>query len=192
MGWMPGDCWYALRRRRFLARHRRFLRRGARRLPTNIDAVVFDFDGVFTDNRVTINQQGEESATASRGDGMGIGLLKKTGIPLLVLSKEPVPIVVHRCQKLGLECLHGVDHKIPLLAQWLDERQLQLANTIYMGNDVNDLECLAAVGCGVVPLDAHPDVLPAADLVLTYPGGHGAVRQLCDLVCHHHGHKNGG
>ena len=172
-----------LRRRWLLYRHRRFLHTGARRLPATIDAVVFDFDGVFTDNRVAIDQDGRESATASRGDGMGIGRLKRTGLPLLVVSKEPVPIVVHRCEKLGLECLHGVDDKLPLLTQWLEERGLRLANTVYMGNDVNDLECLSATGCGVVPADAHPDALAVADLMLNLPGGHGAVRQLCDLVC---------
>ncbi len=176
--------WYRFRRWAYY-------QHGLRMLPANIDAVVFDFDGVFTDNRVTINQHGEESAVASRGDGMGIGLLKKTGIPLLVLSKEPVPIVVHRCEKLGLECLHGVDDKLPMLTTWLSERGLDLANTVYMGNDINDLQCLAAVGCGVVPVDAHPDVLPVADLVLSHAGGHGAVRQLCDLVCHHR-RKHGG
>lgn len=166
-----------------LLRHRRFLRTASRRLPSKIDAVVFDFDGVFTDNRVSIDQQGRESAVASRGDGMGIGMLKKTGLPLLVISKEPVPIVVHRCQKLGLECLHGVDDKLPLLRQWLNERNLELANTIYMGNDVNDLECLSAAGCGVAPSDAHPEALAVANLILDMAGGQGAVRQLCDAVC---------
>jgi YrbI family 3-deoxy-D-manno-octulosonate 8-phosphate phosphatase len=164
-------------------RHQRFLRRASRLLPAKIDAVVFDFDGVFTDNRVTVDQDGRESATASRLDGMGIGQLKKTGTPVMVLSKEPVPIVMHRCKKLGLECQHGVNDKLPLLEEWLAERRLSLANLIYMGNDINDLECLAAAGCAVIPSDAHPDVFPVADLVLDYPGGMGAVRQLCDLVC---------
>lgn len=163
--------------------HQQFLQQASKLLPTPIDAVVFDFDGVFTDNCVVVDQDGRESATCSRLDGMGIGMLKKTGIPVFVLSKEPVPIVMHRCRKLGLECLHGVDDKLPLLTKWLEERNLSLSRTIYMGNDVNDLECLHAAGCGVVPLDAHPDVLPAAKLVMDYPGGHGAVRQLCDLVC---------
>lgn len=166
-------------------RHRRFLRTAARRLPANIDAVVFDFDGVLTDNRVAIDQDGRESATASRGDGMGIGRLKKTGVPLLVISKEPVPIVVHRCKKLGLECLHGIDDKLPLLRKWLDQRGLALDRTVYVGNDINDLECLAAAGCGVVPADAHPEAMAVADLMLNLPGGHGAVRQLCDVVCWH-------
>jgi len=166
-------------------RHQQFLAGSLPLLPTKIDAVVFDFDGVFTDNRVLVTEEGKEAVFCSRGDGMGIGLLKKTGLPLLILSKEPVPIVVHRAKKLGLECLHGVDDKLPLLKKWLAERGASLANTLYVGNDVNDLECLAAAGCGIVPVDAHPDVLPVANLVLTLPGGHGAVRQVCDLVGAH-------
>ncbi|MGI9457204.1 MAG: KdsC family phosphatase [Aeoliella sp.] len=164
-------------------RHRQFLAQALPILPAKIDAVVFDFDGVFTDNRVLVTEEGKEAAFCNRGDGMGIGRLKKTGMPLLVLSKEPVPIVVHRCKKLGLECLHGVDDKLPLLTDWLTNRGGKLENTVYIGNDVNDLECLTACGCGVVPADAHPDVLSAAQLILTKPGGHGAVRELCDLVC---------
>src|SRR5690606_20691095 len=119
-------------------------RRPMDRLPATIDAVVFDFDGVFTDNRVYLNEQGIESVACHRGDGMGIGLLKKTGIPLLVLSKEPVPIVVKRCEKLGLECQHGVDEKLSQFKRWLADHQASLPNTIYMGNDVNDAECLQA------------------------------------------------
>jgi len=163
--------------------HQRWHKQALELLPSTIDAVVFDFDGVFTDNRVIIDQEGREAVTCSRGDGMGIGLLKKTGVPLLVISKEPVPIVVHRCKKLGLECLHGIDDKLPLLEKWLHEHGASLANTVYMGNDVNDTECLGACGCGVAPADAHPDVLPSTNLLLNYPGGHGAVRQLCDLIC---------
>ncbi|QDU58483.1 cytidylyltransferase domain-containing protein [Aeoliella mucimassa] len=161
---------------------RRFAMLRDKLLPDSIGAVVFDFDGVFTDNSVTVDQEGRESTLCSRGDGMGIGQLKKTGIPLLVLSKEPVPIVMHRCGKLGLECLHGVDNKLPLLDKWLAEHGVDRQNTVYMGNDINDIECLAAVGCGTVPADAHPDVLPVANLVLDYPGGRGAVRQLCDMI----------
>ncbi len=152
------------------------------KLPQQIDAVVFDFDGVFTDNRVWVTQAGEESVACHRGDGMGIGQLKKTGLPVLVLSKEPVPIVVHRCKKLGLECLHGVDDKLPLLLGWLAERNLSIDNTVYMGNDINDRECLIAAGCGVSPCDGHNDILPLANILVDKAGGHGAVRELCDLV----------
>ena len=86
-------------------------------------------------------------------------------------------------RKTGLECLHGVDNKLPLLENWLQKRNLELSKTIYIGNDINDLECLSASGCGVAPADAHPDVLPTANLILNNAGGYGAVRELCDLVC---------
>ncbi|MEM6393901.1 MAG: acylneuraminate cytidylyltransferase [Planctomycetota bacterium] len=151
-------------------------------LPDPIDAVVFDFDGVFTDNRVVLSEEGLESAVCSRGDGMGIDRLRATGVPLLVLSKEPVPIVMKRCEKLKLECLHGIDDKLPALRRWLGDRGLDVSRTVYMGNDVNDYECLLAAGCGVVVADAHKDVVPVADLVLEKNGGHGAVRELCDLI----------
>ena len=164
---------------------RRIQQSRLQQLPNPLHAVVFDFDGVFTDNRVWVTADGQESAACSRGDGMGIGLLKKTGVPLLVLSKEPVPIVQHRCKKLGLECLHGVDDKLPLLERWLADRGLDLAQTVYVGNDVNDHECLAAAGCGVVPADALPQVMPLAKIVLDKAGGHGAVRELCDLIIAH-------
>jgi YrbI family 3-deoxy-D-manno-octulosonate 8-phosphate phosphatase len=160
-------------------------RRPWERLPAAIDAVVFDFDGVFTDNRVFLDEHGVESVACNRSDGLGIGLLKQTGIPLLVLSKEKVPIVVKRCEKLGLECLHGIDNKLVRLREWLVTRNARIENTIYIGNDVNDAECLSAAGCAVVPRDAHRAVLPLADIVLQLPGGHGAVRELCDLVCEH-------
>ena len=185
MNFFPQPSPQQLPLHQILEQHRQFLKESMPLLPTTIDAVVFDFDGVFTDNRVIVTEEGKEAAFCSRGDGMGIGLLKKTGLPLLVLSKEPVPIVVHRTKKLGLECLHGVDDKLPLLEAWIAKRGGTLANTVYVGNDVNDLACLEACGCGVAPSDAHPDVLPVTDLLLTYPGGHGAVRQLCDLVIAH-------
>lgn len=158
-------------------------RRPLDRLPAKIAAVVFDFDGVFTDNRVFLSEEGIESVACNRSDGLGIGLLKKTGLPILVLSKEKVPIAAKRCEKLGLECHYGIDEKLTRLKEWLTAHSAPLENTIYMGNDVNDAECLSAVGCGVVPRDAHRDVLPLAKIVLRLPGGHGAVRELCDLVC---------
>jgi YrbI family 3-deoxy-D-manno-octulosonate 8-phosphate phosphatase len=151
-------------------------------LPATIDAVIFDFDGVFTDNRVWLTEDGVESAACNRSDGLGLNMLQKRGVPLLVLSKEKVPIVAKRCKKLGLECLHGIDDKLTRLRQWLAERKLRLDNTIYIGNDVNDRECLAAAGCGVSPADGHADILTLVDIVLETRGGHGAVRELCDLV----------
>jgi N-acylneuraminate cytidylyltransferase len=151
-------------------------------LPSPLDAVVFDFDGVMTDNSVTLSERGEESVRCDRGDGLGIGLLRERGIPMLVLSKERNPVVSLRAAKLGLEVLQGVDSKAEALRRWLAERSLRPERTVYVGNDVNDLDPMRLVGCAACPSDAHPAVRSAAHLVLDRPGGRGAVRELCDAV----------
>jgi N-acylneuraminate cytidylyltransferase len=152
------------------------------KLPSRIDAIVFDFDGVFTDNNVIVSQNGEESVICNRGDGMGITHLKQLNIPLFVLSKEVNPVVEARCKKLDIPFTQGVDNKLEFLTSWIVEQKYHADNIIYVGNDVNDLECLNTVGCGVVVNDSHPDVVPSADLVLCKNGGKGAIRELCDLI----------
>jgi YrbI family 3-deoxy-D-manno-octulosonate 8-phosphate phosphatase len=153
-----------------------------RPLPAEPQLVVFDFDGVMTDDRVWTDQDGREMVAASRSDGMGIALLRKAGIDALVLSTESNPVVTARCKKLKLPVLQAVAQKGQALSDHLDEHQIDQRYVVYLGNDVNDLPCLDMVGCFVAVADAHPRVLAQADLVLTKPGGRGAVRELCDLL----------
>jgi YrbI family 3-deoxy-D-manno-octulosonate 8-phosphate phosphatase len=155
------------------------------KLPAAIDLVVFDFDGVFTDNRVLVSSDGRETVICDRADGHGISRLRRFGIPLVVISAETDPVVAARCQKLELECLQGVDDKLAALCRLVHDRGAALSNTVYVGNDINDLLCLKAVGCAVVPGDAHADVRPHAHVVLTCSGGRGAVRELCDAILKH-------
>ena len=145
-------------------------------------AVIFDFDGVFTDNRVYVFQDGREAVACNRSDGYGISMLRKTNIPLLVLSAEENPVVAARCRKLSIECIHGVKDKLPALREWLAARKLNIQRAVYVGNDINDLECLAAVGFPVAVADAFPPVKAVAKLVLQASGGDGAVREVCDLI----------
>ena len=147
-----------------------------------ISAVVFDFDGVFTDNRVLTLQDGTEAVFCSRSDGMGVEMLREAGIPMVVISKECNPVTTARCTKLGLDVVQGVDDKVPAMTAWLAERNLDLTDTIYVGNDVNDLPCMRLVGCAVAVADSHPSVLAEADVVLPEPGGNGAVRFLADAI----------
>jgi len=130
-----------------------------------ISAVVFDFDGVFTDNRVLTLQDGTEVVFCSRSDGMGIELLRSAGIPMVVISKERNPVTTARCTKLGLEVLQGVDDKVPAMTAWLAERNLDLTDIIYVGNDVNELPCMRLVGCAVAVADSHPSVLAEAEVL---------------------------
>lgn len=145
-------------------------------------AVVFDFDGVFTDNRVLVTDDGHEAVMCNRGDGMGLELVRDAGIPLWILSKERNPVVARRAEKLKLDYLQAIDDKPTALRQWAAERHIDLEHTIYVGNDVNDVACMELVGFAACPSDSHPSALAVADLVLSRPGGHGAVRELCDLI----------
>jgi N-acylneuraminate cytidylyltransferase len=161
---------------------RRQRRNRAASLPDPVGALVLDFDGVMTDNRVIVLEDGREAVTCSRGDGQGLALLRRLGLPVLVLSKEPNPVVRARCRKLEIECLHGIDDKLPALEAWLRQRGLTLADAVFVGNDVNDVECLRAAGCGIAVGDALPEARVAADLVLDAPGGRGAVREVTDWI----------
>lgn len=150
--------------------------------PEKVSLVVFDFDGVMTDNRVWVDQNGVESVAANRGDGMGVEMLLEAGFRGVIISSEPNPVVAARARKIGLPYFHGIGDKVRTLTAYLDENGIDPAETIYVGNDVNDLPCFETVGCAFVVSDAHPDVKREADQILTRPGGHGAVREVCDLI----------
>jgi YrbI family 3-deoxy-D-manno-octulosonate 8-phosphate phosphatase len=153
-----------------------------RPFPKQVDMVVFDFDGVMTDDRVWVDQAGQESVAANRSDGMGISLMHKAGIPMVVLSTEPNPVVSARCRKLELPVIQGSSDKPTALRQLIQEYQVNPSNVVYLANDINDLPCFPLIGCAVVVADAHPQVLAQADVILTHTGGHGAVRELCDRI----------
>jgi 3-deoxy-D-manno-octulosonate 8-phosphate phosphatase (KDO 8-P phosphatase) len=143
---------------------------------------VFDFDGVFTDNRVWVNESGDELLAFSRSDGLGLRRLDEVGVRYLIVSTEPNPVVSARAVKLNAECVQGVDDKLAVVFERTDELGVALEETAYVGNDVNDADCLRAVGIPVVPADAWPEVRPLAKWVLTRPGGAGCVREFCDAV----------
>lgn len=168
-----------LRLRERARSHARFL------LPQPIDALVMDFDGVLTDNLVHVAQDGQETVSCSRGDGLGLEQLRKRGLRMLVLSKEQNSVVQARCRKLQLPYEQGIQAKLPALLAYCQREGVRPEHTVYIGNDVNDLECLAAVGCGVAVADAHPEAKRHAKLILRAHGGRGAVRELCDLILDH-------
>ncbi|MFI6726462.1 acylneuraminate cytidylyltransferase [Streptomyces sp. R-74717] len=149
-------------------------------LPTrdDIDAVVLDFDGTQTDDRVLIDADGREIVAVHRGDGLGIAALRKAGMPLLILSTEQNPVVAARAHKLRIPVLHGIDRKDLALKQWCDEQSIDPERVLYVGNDVNDLPCFALAGWPVAVASAHDSVRAAARAVTTTPGGFGAIREI--------------
>jgi YrbI family 3-deoxy-D-manno-octulosonate 8-phosphate phosphatase len=153
-----------------------------RPFPSSVKMLVLDFDGVITDDRVWVDDHGNEQVAANRGDGMGIALLKKAGVEIFVLSSEKNPVVAARCAKLDIPVKQGLKEKGSVLDKLLKERNIDASEVIFVGNDVNDLECFHKVGFAAVPNDAHVSVLREADLRLKKRGGHGAVREVCDLI----------
>ncbi len=154
-----------------------------RSLPDKVSLLVMDFDGVLTDNRVWVNERGEESIAANRSDSLGLAILKqKKGVANLVISKERNPVVAARCRKLNIPVLQAVDDKAAALYAYLEETKINAGEVIYVGNDTNDLPCFPIAAFVFAPADAHNEVARSADWILEKKGGHGAVRELCDIL----------
>ncbi|MGW2406615.1 cytidylyltransferase domain-containing protein [Streptomyces sp. NPDC001739] len=149
-------------------------------LPTreDIDAVVLDFDGTQTDDRVLIDADGREIVAVHRGDGLGIAALRRAELKLLILSTETNPVVAARARKLRVPVLHGIDRKDLALKQWCEEAGVAPERVLYVGNDVNDLPCFDLVGWPVAVAGAHDVVRGAARAVTATPGGSGAIREI--------------
>ncbi len=151
-------------------------------LPEKISLVVMDFDGVFTDDRVFLDQNGIEMVVCSRSDGMGISRLKQSGVRVTVISSEANPVVSRRCEKLGIEVFQGVADKATLLTDYLHKNSIAATETVYIGNDINDTPCFPLVSCAVVPADANQKAKDVADIILQRKGGLGAIRELCEMI----------
>jgi YrbI family 3-deoxy-D-manno-octulosonate 8-phosphate phosphatase len=151
-------------------------------LLSSIRLIVFDFDGVFTDNRVYVDQNGHELVACNRSDGLGIERLVRHGIDAAVLSTESNPLVAARCRKLNLPVRQGLTDKAAALRDLVRSMRLTLDEVAYVGNDMNDLECLEIVRVAIVPADAYPSVRGVSDIVLHSRGGCGAVREVCELA----------
>lgn len=147
-----------------------------------IKFVAFDFDGVFTDNKVYISSEGVESVCCTRADGIGLDLLRKLGISMAIFSTEKNPVVARRAEKLKLDCYHGCEDKLAVLKDQMSKRNIELLDVAFIGNDRNDSECLQSVGLSVAVQDAWEPLKSQVDLVLECAGGQGAVREFCELI----------
>jgi YrbI family 3-deoxy-D-manno-octulosonate 8-phosphate phosphatase len=159
--------------------------RKRRPMPERIDLIVTDFDGVITDNRVWTDENGKETVVASRSDSMHLRELRERGIEVVILSSEPNPVVKARAAKMGdVEAVHGIDirGKGAAFKELLARKSIDAARVAYIGNDLNDLPCFALAGWAVAVADAYPAVVQQADHVLQKAGGHGALREVCDMI----------
>ena len=143
--------------------------------------IVFDFDGVFTDNKVYVSEEGKETVLCSRLDGIGLEKLKVHGWKSLVLSSEKNLVVSKRCEKLKLECIQNVKDKGVSLQAYIKTNQFQ-GTIIYVGNDENDLPALPFVDYSVAVADATSKYKCAVDYITHTKGGDGAVREICEFL----------
>lgn len=147
-----------------------------------IKLIVSDFDGVMTDNRVLVNEDGVESVFCNRSDGLAIELLREKGIDVVVISKQTNKVVAARCNRLGVTIYHGINSKLELFKKVVEEGKFAKHEVCYVGNEVNDLECMKEAELSVAPADAHQSVLEIASLVTKAKGGEGVIREISDLI----------
>lgn len=150
--------------------------------PRYIKAVIFDFDGIHTDDSVYVTEGGTESVRVLRKDGLGIAKLRNAARDILILSSEVNPVVSKRAEKLKVECRQGIQDKGEEVRKWLAEKKLNRDEVIYVGNDVNDIPAMQEVRWPIAVADAHADVLSHVCYVTQHKGGEGAVREVCDLL----------
>ena len=150
--------------------------------PINIKLIVFDFDGVLTDNSVLIDESGMEYVRCSRSDGLAINAFSKIGMPTLILSTEKNQVVVARAKKLGMRAIHGSRNKLQSLKEYCAKKSISLADVCFVGNDVNDFHVMQKCGLSCCPIDSHRSIIDVATVVLETAGGNGVARELAERV----------
>ena len=148
----------------------------------DIDALVFDFDGVLTNNLVYLSETGEELVACSRADGLAFDVLRKLKKPAFILSTEKNPVVAMRAKKLNVPVIQGVSDKALTIKELADSNNYNLKNILYMGNDLNDYLVMQICGYTVCPIDSHPKIKEVSKYILGTKGGDGVVRELLEQV----------
>jgi 3-deoxy-D-manno-octulosonate 8-phosphate phosphatase (KDO 8-P phosphatase) len=148
----------------------------------DLDAVLFDFDGVLTDNRVVVFEDGREAAMCSRADGLAFDFLRRVNMPVHILSTETNPVVKARATKLKVDAMTGLRDKVAAVTELCGAHGYSANRLMFVGNDINDLPVMAAVGFPVAVADSHAAVLSIAWRVLETSGGAGVAREIVERV----------
>lgn len=140
--------------------------------------IVTDFDGCLTDDRVWLNQDGEEFVAANRKDGLAVKRLKNLGIEIVIASTETNKVVLARGNKMGVEVLQGLDDKAEAIELYLKQRNLTWNDVWYIGNEVNDLGAIERACLSICPADAVKKVRKSVEVVLKSNGGRGILSEI--------------
>ena len=147
----------------------------------NIDAFIFDFDGVLTNNLVFVDQDGKELVSCNRSDGLAFDVLRKLKKPSYILSTEKNPIVSARAKKLKIQAIQGVEDKVQELLILAKTNEYNLNRVLYVGNDINDYKAMKLCGYSACPSDSHEKIRSIATFVLQKKGGNGVIRELLEV-----------
>ena len=148
----------------------------------NINLIVYDFDGVMTNNKVYIDQDGNEMVAVNRADGLGISEIKKLGIQQIIISTEKNRVVSARAAKLDIPCAQGIDNKKDYLIEYCKKKNIDIEKVAFVGNDINDEHVMKISGITFSPSDAHPSIRLISDHVLRSKGGDGVIREILDYI----------
>ncbi len=147
-----------------------------------IKLFVYDFDGVMTDNRVLVSDDGHEAVFCNRSDGMAVIKIKKLGLQQVIISTETNPVVSMRAKKLGIEVLQGIEDKATVLKKYCEKLKVSLKDVLYVGNDINDLDAMKLVGIGVSPADGDESIKKISKIITKAKGGYGVIRELYKMM----------
>ena len=148
----------------------------------DIDAFVFDFDGVLTNNLVKIDENGKESVSCSRADGLAFDVLRKINKPVYILSTEKNIVVKARAKKLKIPAIQGVVDKVEAIKTLATDHNYSLKNILYVGNDLNDYLVMQLCGYSACPADSHSKIKSVSSIILSTNGGDGIVRELLEEI----------
>lgn len=148
----------------------------------NIRHLIYDFDGVMTDNRVIVDQDGKEAVFVNRSDGLAVQMIRDMGLSQVIISTERNSVVGVRAKKLGLLVIQSVEDKAAAVQKYLQENRYIPADTAFVGDDLNDLDAMKIVGWPIAPSDACDEIKKVAKIVLSMKGGQGVIRELFDLI----------
>ena len=151
-------------------------------LKNKIKLIVYDFDGVMTNNKVYMDQNGNEMVLVNRADGLGISEIKKIGVEQIIISTEKNPIVSARAKKLDIYCAQGINDKKTYLTDYCNKNNIDITQVAYVGNDINDKDAMQVAGIAITPSDAHPNIRSISNFVLESKGGEGVVREILDYI----------
>ena len=148
----------------------------------DIDAFIFDFDGVLTNNLVHLDQNGKEWVSCSRADGLAFDVLRKLNKPSFILSTEKNPVVSARAEKLKIQVFQGVNNKVDVLMNLINKNNFNIKKVLYVGNDLNDYRAMQLCEYTVCPADSHEKIKQISTVILKSNGGDGVVRELLEQV----------